>query len=81
MLDDVLIRNTHVAGRTVIQLGTADDRLRIIDSVFAGPSVLDGGSQFDTLTLKGNRFAFEPELIDWDVVNRDDDNSPLDPTV
>ncbi|MCA9179184.1 MAG: hypothetical protein KDB14_32205, partial [Planctomycetales bacterium] len=72
--DNVLLQNVQVQASTEVWLGEADDYLRVVDSVFAGQTLFDGGSELelDTLLLRGNQFLHPPQLLDWELLVDED---------
>ena len=68
--DEVIIFGTLVSGATKVKLGKLDDRLSVLDSIFAGRVKFDGGDGFDELLI-GDGSAFpdgSPKLKNFENV-------------
>ena len=53
-MDAVYLASATVRGATEIRLGRGDDVLTVVDSIFAGDAIADGGLDHDVLTLLGD---------------------------
>jgi len=72
LADHVALNKVGIQNRAIVRLGGGDDHAEVKDSVFAGASLFDGGSEVDMLLLIGNTFASEPILENWETVTRND---------
>ena len=66
----VFLSNVEVTGSTDLQFGAGRDRAVIVDSIFQGPTRLDGGEDYDVLELARNRFARLPRIVNWEEIRR-----------
>jgi type VI protein secretion system component Hcp len=66
--ESVRLERLRVAQRTIIMLDGGDDSLAVVDSVFAGPALFDGGRGDDLLTLSGNKFEQDRMLQNWEKI-------------
>ncbi len=65
--NSVIVNSSSFDGPVRIQLDGGNDRLRIVDSVFANEVLLDGGLGEDLLQLIGSRFEVPPILHNWEL--------------
>ncbi|MFO0906526.1 MAG: hypothetical protein U0939_26210 [Pirellulales bacterium] len=71
--DALRFEKLQVGGSTDIRLGDGADRCMLVDSLFAGSALLDGGAGTDLLGLPNTTFKRERVLRNWETtVYRDD---------
>lgn len=64
--EEILLDRIKVGGTTEIDTGAGDDLLEVIDSIFEGHALFDGGSGVDTLILVNNQFLDGEEFLNWE---------------
>jgi type VI protein secretion system component Hcp len=65
--ETVRLDGLHVAGRTQIALGGGDDSLSVVDSIFEGFALLDGGRDDDLLSLMRVDFQDGSRIVHWEA--------------
>ncbi|MCA9190910.1 MAG: type VI secretion system tube protein Hcp [Planctomycetales bacterium] len=64
--DRVLVERCLFNGEVSVGLSGGDDYLQVVDSIFSGSVLFDGGDGMDTLVEQGNRFRRPPARLNWE---------------
>jgi len=67
--DQVTLDRMVLSGATAVSLGGGQDRLAVVDSLFARFALFSGGNGSDELTLTRSRFVTTPIVIGFESLS------------
>ena len=67
--NDVTLDSMFISGPAVVALAGGNDRLAVLDSIFAKFALFAGGSGTDELTVQNSKFTVKPFQLDWETIS------------
>lgn len=64
--DELDFARLHVLTQSRIGTGNGNDSLRVVDTVFSGFTILNGGDDTDALVLRRTRFPLGSTVVNWE---------------